>query len=399
MQDIEKIKKFIKNSNGILKLRPAWIAHDFLTSGKRLGLPDDLYDQGERGQIMERWFCSVTHAENRINIEDEGLSYLEIPGENILVKDAIQQCPEIIGLEYSKSHNGLEYLIKLYDFGCRLFLHFHQEKKYVESQGKNPKDEAYYFLDAPLGPHPETFFGVHPYIVKNNLQYKIFEPLLKEWTGGDAEILKHSRAFYCVPGEGFLLKSGILHAPGSVLTMEIQESSDVGAILQPKVGNYVIDKRMLTKDVSNEDLKKFGPEKAVLRQIDWEACANPDLYKQMHLYPKRCLTSEQNGIYENWIYYGTNKFSGKRLILKPNQVFFNKELGVHNIFVWKGKAEVGGYEVEAGDFNLKYCNDELLICHDRAIEGYMIKNTGNEDLVLFKYFGPDINNDIIPDLG
>ena len=33
--------------------------------------------------------------------------------------------------------------------------------------GRNPKEEAYYFPeDVDLGPHPETFFGVHPYIVR-----------------------------------------------------------------------------------------------------------------------------------------------------------------------------------------------------------------------------------------
>ena len=33
--------------------------------------------------------------------------------------------------------------------------------------GANSKEEAYYFPeDVDLGPHPETFFGVHPYIVQ-----------------------------------------------------------------------------------------------------------------------------------------------------------------------------------------------------------------------------------------
>ena len=57
----------------------------------------------------------------------------------------------------------------------------------------NSKEEAYHYLDADLGAHPETFFGVHPYIVKEKRQKEIFLPFLKEWKGGD-EILQHFAA-------------------------------------------------------------------------------------------------------------------------------------------------------------------------------------------------------------
>ena len=37
--------------------------------------------------------------------------------------------------------------------------------------GRNSKEEAYYFPEGvDLGPHPETFFGVHPYIVERARQ-------------------------------------------------------------------------------------------------------------------------------------------------------------------------------------------------------------------------------------
>ena len=112
------ISDYIQNMQGILRLRPAWVAHDFLKPGKRLGLKEEDYDAGERGSIMERWFCSETHADNRIDIPDEGYSYLEIPGENITVRDALQLCrTEILGAEYAEKHGCLGRLIKIYDFG------------------------------------------------------------------------------------------------------------------------------------------------------------------------------------------------------------------------------------------------------------------------------------------
>lgn len=398
--EIEKIvKTFIIESDGILKLRPSWVAHDFLTAGKRLGLTEKEYDAGARGTIMERWFCSETHAVNRIDVSDEGYSYLEIPGQNILVKDAVKACKnEFLGEEYAKTHDSLGRLVKIYDFGTRLFMHIHQKAENLINQGKNPKDEAYYFLDAPLGNHPESFFGVHPYIVEQNLQYEIFLPLMQRWEDDGTEVLKHSTAYLNVPGEGFFLDAGILHAPGTALTMEIQEPSDVGAIFQPIVEGYKIPKSMLLKDVSQEEIAEFG-EMAALKQIDWKASSDPKFYEKRHLYPKKVEETQQGDVFEEWIYYGTNKFSGKRLVLKPGQQFLSKEAGVHNIFVWKGEGLVGNVPVKAGVFDLVSCEDELVIVHQRAYNGYIIENVGSSDLVIFKYFGPDINKGKTPQLG
>ena len=35
--------------------------------------------------------------------------------------------------------------------------------------------------------------------------------------------------------------------------------------------------------------------------------------------------------------------------------------------------------------------DELLVTHDRAVRGVEVRNTGREDLLAIKFFGPDIN--------
>jgi hypothetical protein len=64
------------------------------------------------------------------------------------------------------------------------------------------------------------------------------------------------------------------------------------------------------------------------------------------------------------------------------------------MFIWKGTASVDGRTISAGDFGLDYCRDELLITHDKALEGFEIKNTGSEEVTLFSFFGPDINLDV-----
>ena len=74
------VEQALGSGNGILRLKPAWVARDFLPPGRRLGLKEEEYNAGERGFICERWLASVTKADNRIGTPDEGLSYLALDG-------------------------------------------------------------------------------------------------------------------------------------------------------------------------------------------------------------------------------------------------------------------------------------------------------------------------------
>ena len=387
------VERAIEKENGILRLKPAWVTRDFLPPGKRLGLKESEYNAGKRGYICERWFASVTHAENRITVEDEGFSYIDFKDAKIHLKQACEAAGDLImGAEYAKKHNDLDRLLKIYDFNCRIFYHLHQRDRDAAKIGMNSKEEAYHFLDVDLGPHPETFFGVHPYIVEENLQYETFLPYLEEWNGDD-RMLQHARAYMNIPGEGFHLPSGILHAPGTALTLELQESSDIMAVYQAKIGDLPVDKELLLRQLPEDEVQKEG-ELAALKIIDWEACADPYFYENHHIAPKLIEETRTDGGYEEWIYYNTTKFSGKRLTLKPGKKFNIREKGVFNIFVWKGSADLDGHSVQAGDFGLDYCRDELLVTHAKAVEGFTVANTGAEDLVMFSFFGPEINSDV-----
>ncbi len=382
------VDKAIEEGNGLLKLKPAWVARDFLPPGKRLGLKEEEYEVGKRGWISERWIGSTTKADNAIGPDDEGLSYLDIKDQKLTLKGALEEAAGLItGKEYAKTHKGLGRLAKIYDFAARIPYHIHQMQKDATLVGANSKDEAYYFPeDVEMGPNPETFFGVHPYIFEQK-KYDILLPYLEDW---DSDlILKHSRAYQNVPGEGFILPSGILHAPGTALTIELQEDSDVFSMLQALVAGKIIPKDLLYKDVRKEDREKYG-EKIILDQINWKDSGDPYFYENFHLGPKRIEESAKDGGEEHWIYYGTTKFSGKKTIVKPGAEYQTVDNGVYNILVWNGKGMFGETEIEAGNFGF----DELLVTHQRAVKPIKIKNTGQQDLVLFKFFGPDINKDV-----
>jgi hypothetical protein len=387
MTDVRAIvEKALENGNGTLNLSPAWVARDFLPPGKRLGLKEKEYNVGKRGYICERWLASVTNADNAVGPEDEGLSYLNTGSKDeITLKEAVEKAGDLImGQEYAKTHRGLGRLCKIYDFAARIPYHIHQMEKDAKLVGRNSKDEAYYFLDdVDLGPHPETFFGVHPYIADQK-KYDLLLPYLVEWK--DDFILRHARAYLNVTGEGFFLPSGVLHAPGTALTLELQEDSDVFAMLQALNAGKIISKDLLFKDVRKIDREQKG-EKVILEQIDWEICGDPYFYENHHLENRLIEETKQPGGEEYWIYYNTTKFSGKKVIVNPGQSFVSKDKGVYNILVWRGKGKFDGKDIEAGNFKC----DEMLVSYDRAVKPLTIKNEGKTNLLLFKFFGPDVN--------
>lgn len=389
MTDVRRIvEKAIERHSGILPLEPAWVARDFLPAGRRLGCSEDQYDLGERGAISERWLGSTTEADNRIKVPHEGLSFLALDAkERITLKDAVREAPNpILGEEYARTHPaGLNRLAKLFDYKYRIPYHLHQMQRHAALVGRNPKEEAYYFpAGVPMGLEPETYFGVHPSIVEENKK-EVLLPYLERWDSD--EILRNSRAYKLIPEDGWHVPAGILHAPGTALTVELQEDSDVFAMLQAVSGGKRMPKDLLFKDVRPEDRAQFG-EKAILDMIDWPANGDPYFFENHHT-PPLTIRETSDGS-EQWIFYNTSKFSGKKLLVKPGKKMMTRDSGVYNFFVWRGRGTFDGHEIESG----KPFLDEALVCHAKAIGNLVVENTGREDLILFKFFGPDVNADV-----
>ena len=379
----------LESGNGVVRLAPAWVARDFLPPGRRLGLPESEYDVGERGAICERWLASTTRADNRVGPQDEGLSYLvDDHGNRLSLRDAVEADAEaVMGREYAATHpRGLGRLAKLFDYAARLPYHIHPPQEYASLVGAGAKDEAYYFPDGvDMGAHPESFFGVHPWIAEQQA-YDTLLPYLVDW---DSDlILRHASAELLVPDEGFLIPSGVLHAPGTAVTLKLQEDSDVFAMFQALNAGRIISKELLFKDVRDEDRRAHG-ERFPLRFVDWELNGDPHFYENRHLTPLPVAAAQERGTDETWIFYDTPKFSGKKLVVHPGQQVETVENGVYNILVWSGRGSYGGLEVQGGDADL----DELLVTHDASVVPHVVTNTGEVDLVVFKFFGPDINED------
>jgi hypothetical protein len=385
----DHVERALSDGDGILRLEPAWVARDFLPPGRRLGLAEDAYELGDRGAMCERWLASTTEADNRVGPPDEGLSYLARDGpDRITLKEAVEADPvAIMGSDYAATHQGLGRLAKIFDYSTRLPLHLHQRQEHAALVGRRSKDEAYYFPPGvDMGPHPESFFGLHPSVAEER-NHQLLVPYLEEWNSD--LILQHSVGYTQVAEHGFHIPSGVLHAPGSALTIELQEDSDVFAMLQALNAGKIISKELLWKDVRAEDREANG-ERFILELIDWEENGDPRFYEHHHLSPQLIEGSRQEGSEEYWIYYNTTKFSGKKLVVRPGRSYLSVDPGVHNVFVWSGSGTYGGQPVRGGDPEM----DELVVTHDLAVRGVEVRNTGREDLLAIKFFGPDLNPDV-----
>ncbi|HEX3931188.1 MAG TPA: hypothetical protein VHW64_10800 [Nocardioides sp.] len=393
----DRVAALLGDDGGVLRLEPAFVARDFLPPGRRLGLPEDAYDVGERGAICERWLASTTRADNRVGPPDEGLSGIVTGDGPLLLADAVAHAPDLLmGQEYAAAHpDGLGRLAKIFDYAYRLPFHVHPPQEYASLVGAHAKDEAYHFLPTDRGAHPESFLGLHPWI-GNQAAHDVLLPYLEDW---DSDlILRHSRAELQVPGEGFLIPSGVLHAPGTALTLELQEDSDVLSMFQALNAGAVISKELLFKDVRPEDRRNEG-ERFPLRFVDWAQNTDTYFYENHHLRPlptsPRDIGPVPAGrVEEHWVFYGTEKFCGKRLTVEPGASVSVVEPGVYSVFVWSGQGEVAGHEVRGADPGL----DELVISHQTATHPHQVRCTGVEPLVVFALFGPDLHDEV-PSLG
>ena len=379
----------LAETGGLLRLRPAWVSRVFLPPGKRLGLPDEAYDVGERGFITERWIGSTTEAENPIHTPNEGLSFIETAdGTEITLRDVVEALPaEIMGEDYAILYKGLGRLPKIFDNADRLPFHIHQKQEDAEKIGKKSKEESYYFPPGlPMGPHPETFFGLHPFIVRENRK-DIVAKFLENWEYTD-NFLALSRAYINMPDDGFHLPPGILHAPGSALTIELQEDSDVAAMFQGRLAHTLLDKATLTRDIPPQELEERGMMAAV-DQLNWEANGDPYFYENHHTPPVLIEGSMYAGSEEWWIFYNTSKYSGTKLIIRPGASRVCVDRGAYNILVWSGEGTFGGLPVKGQSHN----QDEIMVTSARAKAGVEVVNTGAEDLMIIKFFGPEINDD------
>jgi hypothetical protein len=148
--------------------------------------------------------------------------------------------------------------------------------------------------------------------------------------------------------------------------------------------------------------------------VDWATNGDPFFYESHHLSPRSTGLGDDAAVRESWVFYGTPKFAGKRLVLAPGARAELTEPGVYSVFAWSGSGTFAGQEIRGGEAGLDELLishgsgtfagqeirggeaglDELLISHDTATRPHTVVSSGSEDLVVFSLFGPDLHVDV-----
>jgi hypothetical protein len=371
----EAIQRFLSDSEGILKLKPNYVRR-YYRDGGRLGaisLTNDSAASNAGSWKPERWIASTVTACNPDPIENEGLSLLDIAEASISFKEALSLHGEhILGSQLASRYAPhFPLLSKVFDPYDPIVFHFHARdedvRKFPQHFAPNTsgKEEAYYFLTAPKGRMPYTHVGLHPGVTKQQLRRAIEE-------GGDS-ILDLSPAFAQRFEEGFHVPAGIPHRPGTALTLELQQPSDVYTHLDWFSGGEKLSPQQTHPGFHSLD--------DALEFIDWNASLDPNILSQYRLIPETISETRQQGQGEEaWIFppQMTSKFSGKRVRVTGS--FEMLETQPYALLVWRGRGELNGRPLQAGD--------EYFVSFAQARTPHLLRNTGQDTLELFKFFPP-----------
>jgi len=393
MNHTDAIKDALGAGDGVVRLAPCWVPRSFLMPGGRLKLdPRDLYALGaHRGGIDERWFSSTTKADNGPGTpQDEGLSYIAINGQRVLLKEAIEtRGDEFLGADVMRDQGGWNVLCKFFDNLGPIPHHMHQLEEHARKVGRRGKPEAYYFppqYNFKDNNFPYTFMGLDPSTTKDDVRR-----CLQRWNEGDNGILFHSKAYKLKPGTGWQIDAGILHAPGSVVTYEPQVNSDVFAMFQSMVEGRAVPWDLMVKDVPAENHHDLD---YLIGMLDWDANVDP-AFVERRLFHSKPVRSEKEmaeaGYSEKWVVYSTSHYSAKELTVFPGCSVTIRDAAAYGAIVVEGWGAVGKLEVETPSL-IRYgqmTKDELFVTAAAAQRGVVVKNRSDkEDLVMLKHFGP-----------
>jgi hypothetical protein len=384
----------LSETNGILRLAPAWVPRSFLQPGRRLKLhPADYYFLGtHRGGIDERWFASTTVATNEGAPEDEGLSYVVVNGKKAFtLRDAVEELKdELVGKSIWKKYERWPVYSKFFDNMGPIPHHMHQNDKQAKLTGQEGKPESYYFppqMNQIGNNFPYTFMGLEPGTTKQDII-----DCLDRWNDGDNGILNYSKAYRLQPGTGWLIPPCVLHAPGSLVTYEPQWGSDVFAMYQSMVEGRAVPRSLLTKDFPKE---KHNNNKYLVDALDWDGNVDPNFKDNHFLSPIPVAKTEKEGWVDRWIVYGKvggkQLFTAKELTVQPGKKCVIKDGGAYGWITVQGRGKIGNVELQTPVMirHWEITEDEVFVTAKRAAEGVEIVNTGTEPLVGLRYFGPD----------
>ncbi len=369
-----RVDAVLAETGGFLKLKPNFVTRYYMDHA-RLGLgrePGDTYHAEVNRWVPERWIASTVEAAHVNPAAGEGLSFLDVPGVPLTLREAIQaRASEILGEDLTAKY-GAEFpvLNKILDPHYPIVFHFHARDKDVRSHPEYfsrhrwGKEEAYYFLPRPKGPVPYTHLGLFPGVTKDDLGRAV--------AAGGEHALELSPVTPQVFEQGMYVPSGVPHRPGTALTLEIQQPSDVSLHL-----DWEFMGRRKTPEQTHPG---FQSMEETLQFVDLQRSTASEIMEANRLIPERIDGAGGSGGEQHWIFPPrmTAKFSGKRV--RVNEELLLEEPSSYALLVWSGKGELEGRPIAAGD--------EYLVTQPRAATPHRLRSGGTGRLEAFMLFPP-----------
>ncbi len=391
----------MEKGEGILPLLPSLVHRGFCHPGKNLRLhPDDYYHLGPGLGWDERWFGSTIGAGNEFKVEFEGLSFCRSPnGKKFLLADAVQEGKgDVIGLAAWDEFGEWEAYSKFFDNKNALPHHVHQDEKHAKAAGLKAKPESYYFSPHYNQHHsfaPDTLIGLRSNVTKDQLRR-----CLEAWSGGSMDIRHLSQAYPMQIGTGFMMDTGVLHAPAGLCTYEPQRRSDTFQMFQALTADgWLVKGILFFKDIP---AGKIGDYDYMIEILDWEKNINADAFvTSRKLYPIIDNARSSTGFEDRWVVYGDvngyEQFSAKELTIQPGQKVTLSDAGASCILFVSGRGKIGPHDCEAPVLwrHDDVLQDEFFITA-KAAKSTTIVNKGPCPLVSLRYFGPKTHGAEMP---
>jgi len=293
---------------------------------------------GTDDHFPEDWLASTVRARNGENRQspDEGISQLEVDGEDIALTDLIESHPQWFWGNQrppvdEPDQTGI--LIKLLDSSVRLHLQAHPDRAFVESHfgGSAGKAECWYILST-REDDAYVYLGFqHP-------------PTQDEWARMVREQdLGGMRACFekipVKPGDCFMVPAGVPHAIGEgVFMIELQEPTDWVVRCEFSAGGHVLPHEARFMGLELDD---------VLPLFDYAEYSLEAVHKQLLQTPE--------------VLRKTGSFTEERIIDPKHEAFFRlRRLSGSGSADWvggepmvlialKGSGLLGGVPVAEGD--------------------------------------------------
>jgi hypothetical protein len=367
MSDLSKsLLRFIERNAGLLPLKPCLVARGYRGGGRLAGRGCGCARRRDGKCLVERWIASSSRATWGNPDTLDGLSVLAGFRPATYLRDALRALPDILlGPRRAAAHQGeFRVLTKILDPFDPLGFHFHQKDQDVWAEPERfwgerfGKDEAYYFLPGPKGAWPYTHVGFLPDISRHEL--------IAAMIAGREALLEISPCFVQRAGMGFFVPAGLVHSPGTALTLEIQQPSDVG-------GGFGL---RVPKDRTADPAELEAMAQQVLRHVDLELCRRQDLLSRFTLKPVP-IPSPQAGVETWWIVppQVSGKFSAKRIVAREECTY--REDDCFALLAWSAEGAINGRPVKHGS--------EFFVSHRAAQEGLRVQPT-KEGMELFAIF-------------